>query len=259
MNGQDGDRNGTDGESPGQDLGQDPDADADIETEPKATTSAEALLDTLVEEGVLAIDDRTGTVTTTAAFEDAYEVYLDTYRSVSREEFVRSVAEVFGLDSTELAARRIEDLDVTREQLAAYLGLRAEFDGSYDAATLSRMAVVVADLEPETPVPESLELLDDETAAAFVADHDRAMVTVWARRCDPCETMKQDLGAIFGVIPEGIAIAGIDGDRSAAFCTEHGVDAAPAVVYFESGDHCRTTTGRKAPDDIEAAIENVYG
>jgi thiol-disulfide isomerase/thioredoxin len=223
-----------------------------------ADLTSEDLLDALFDEEVLGIDDRTGTVTTTADFEDTYSVYLDTYLSVPREEFVASVAETFALDSTELAAGRIEDLAVTREQLAAYLSLRSAFGDGYDRGTLTRMAVVVADLEPETPVPERLELLRDETFESFVRTHDRAIVTVWARRCDPCEAMREDLDEILDTVPEAASVAGIDGDRAREFCTIYDVDAAPAVVYFEDGRHRRTAVGRATPADAAAAIEDVY-
>jgi thiol-disulfide isomerase/thioredoxin len=219
----------------------------------------EELLETLLDEEVLAIDDRTGAVTTTAGFEDTYSVYLDTYLSVPREEFVASVTETFALDSAELAAGRIEDLAVTREQLAAYLSLRSVLEGGYDPETLTRMAVVVADLEPETPVPDRLELLDDETFGPFVRTHDRAILTVWARRCAPCEAIKDDLDAVLDTVPEEAAVAGIDGDRARKFCSTHDVDAAPAIVYFENGRHRRTTVGRSTPPDVAAAIEAVYG
>ncbi|PSP62889.1 thioredoxin [Halobacteriales archaeon QH_8_64_26] len=231
-----------------------PDRDAS-----EANATPEELLETLLDEEVLAIDDRTGAVTTTAGFEDTYSVYLDTYLSVPREEFVASVAEVFALDSTELAAGRIEDLAVTREQLAAYLSLRSALEGGYDPETLTRMAVVVADLEPETPVPDRLELLDDETFGPFVRTHDRAILTVWARRCAPCEAIKDDLDAVLDTVPEEAAVAGIDGDRAREFCSTHDVDAAPAIVYFENGRHRRTTVGRSTPPDVAAAIEDVYG
>ncbi|PSP72986.1 thioredoxin [Halobacteriales archaeon QS_3_64_16] len=224
-----------------------------------ADLTPEELLETLLDEEVLTIDDRTGTVTTTAGFEDTYSVYLDTYLSVPREEFVASVAETFALDSAELAAGRIEDLAVTREQLAAYLSLRSVLEGGYDPETLTRMAVVVADLEPETPVPDRLELLEDETFGPFVRTHDRAILTVWARRCAPCEAMKDDLDAVLDTVPEEAAVAGIDGDRAREFCSTHDVDAAPAIVYFENGHHRRTTVGRSTPPDIAAAIEDVYG
>ena len=217
-----------------------------------------ALLDALFDEGVLAADERTDAITTSAEFEDAYEVYLDTYVSMPDLAFVESVAEVFELESADAAAQQVEELGVSRAQLAAYLALGSALDGTYDAATRSRMAVVVADLEPETPVPECLTLLDDDTYEAFVVTNDRAVVTVWARRCDPCEAMKNEIDAVLTAL-SGTTVAGIDGDTEGEFCASYGVDAAPALVFFEAGDHRRTVTGRTDPEEIEGIVETVHG
>lgn len=219
--------------------------------------AGEALVESLFAENVLTTDERIGAVTTSAEFEDTHEIYLDTYTSVPQSTFVDTVAEVFGLDATE-ATDRIDELGVTREQLAAYLALRSVLGNSYDVATLSRMAVVVAGLEPETPVPEGLDLLDDDTYEGFLASHGRAIVTVWKRRCDPCEAMKRDLDAVLSALPDEVAVAGVDGERSRTFCTEYDIDAAPAVVYFDDGSHRRTIVGRQPPERIGAVAESVY-
>jgi hypothetical protein len=225
------------------------------DTEP----DAEALLDSLVDGGVVSIDPETATVTTTAAFEDTRAVYHDTYADSSAGRFHESVAEVFGFDSADVAAERIDDLGVTREEFVAFLAIDAHLDRSPSTATLARMARVVHELGPGTPVPDAVVELDDGSYEGFVADHDRAIVTVWKHHCDPCETMKDDLDAILAAVPDGVAVGGLDGESSPEFRRMTGIDAAPALALFEDGELQEGYTGRATPDRVATACTDVYG
>ncbi|WP_079890735.1 thioredoxin family protein [Halococcus agarilyticus] len=219
---------------------------------------AEALLDALVEGGVVSVDPETTTVTTTTEFEDTRAVYHDTYADSSIERFHGSVAEVFGLDSPEAAAERIDELGVTREEFVAFLAIDAHLDRSPSTAILARMARVVRELGPGTPVPEGVVELDDESYEGFVSSHDRAIVTVWKHHCDPCETMKDDLDAILAAVPDDVAVGGLDGESSPEFRRVSGIDAAPAMALFENGELREGFTGRATPDRVAAACTDVY-
>lgn len=233
-------------------------AGVDTNDDDGADPDAEALLDALVDGGVVAVDSETENVTTTAAFEDTRAVYHDTYADASADRFHESVAEVFGLDSTAAAAERIDELGVTREEFVAYLAIDAHLDRSPPTATLARMARVVSELSPGTPVPDAVTELDDESYAAFVAAHDRAIVTVWKHHCDPCETMKDDLDAILDAVPEGVAVGGLDGERCAAFRRAAEIDAAPALALFADGELEAGFTGRATAERVAAACAEVY-
>lgn len=230
--------------------------DSDPFTATDVDPEAEALFETLVEGGVLSVDE--DTVTTTSEFEDTRGIYHDSYMSVDNDVFHRAVADIFGFESMEKAAERAESQDVTREQLVAYLALDDHLDGSQTTEELARMAVVITELGPGTPVPDAVETLTDEEYKEFVSAHDRAIVTVWKHHCDPCEAMKEDLDDILDGIPDEVAVSGIDGESCVEFRREYGIDAAPALVLFEDGEFREGFTGRATPERVETACAGVY-
>ena len=213
------------------------------------------LLDALVDEGVLAAEG--DGLATTEAFERDRRIYYDTYGEASDAVFEESIAEVFGLDSPEAARERIDALGITREEFATYLTLANTLEG-YDRAELTVMAAMVADVGPESPVPPGVEQVDDDSYGAFLVDHERAVVTVWKRFCDPCDAMKERLDEVLAALPDDAAVAGLDGESCPAFREAFGVDAAPAVLLFEDGTLLETITGRTDPEPLEARCREVY-
>jgi len=103
------------------------------------------------------------------------------------------------------------------------------------------MTEMVGGVVPDTPVPAPLADVTDDPAS-FVAERNRAVVTVWKRFCDPCESLKADLDSILDGVPDEVAVAGIDGEVARDFPETYGVDAAPGLVLVRDGDH-RTVTG----------------
>jgi hypothetical protein len=233
--------------------------DADSTPTDTATDASdpEALVEALVDGGVLAIDEMTDTVTTTE-FEDTRGIYHDSYASVPDAAFHEAVAEAFGFDSAERAAERVDALSVTREQFIAYLALDSILEESYTIEERSRMAAVVADLGPGTPVPDAVERLDDDSYEDFVAAHDRAIITVWKHHCDPCEAMKDELDAILDAVPSGVAVGGLDGEECIGFRRAYDIDAAPAMVLFADGEFCEGFTGRATPERVGTACAEAY-
>jgi thiol-disulfide isomerase/thioredoxin len=219
----------------------------------------EDLLESLRSEGVVEVDPETDAVTVTESFAADREVYYDTYLSVSDENFHASVADVFDLGSAADAADRVSELDVSREEFATFLTLRSAVDGDYTHPELTRMARMVAELGPSTPVPGAVEHLDDDSYEAFVADEERAVVTVWKLFCDPCDAMKEDLDAVLSALPADAPVGGVDGERCPEFCRDVGVDAAPAIVLFDDGDPVETITGRTDPEPLAERVAEVYG
>lgn len=225
---------------------------------PMDERTAESYIDTLVESDVLRHDEATDQLWTTDDFQGHLEVYLDTYTDISEEEFHETIAEVFGLPSAEAAAERAEELDVTREELSAFLTLRARLD-DYGTEDLAMMAAIVTQVDPQSPIPEQVLEVDDDTYQAFVDDSERAIVTVWKRGCAPCDGMKEDLDEILDLLPDDAPVAGLNGEECPAFCESHEVNTAPAVVFFEDGDSIDTVTGRTSPEPLAERAEELYG
>ncbi|MWG36782.1 thioredoxin domain-containing protein [Halomarina oriensis] len=219
-------------------------------------TDAERLLDTLVDEGVVR-ERADGTLVCSEGYDATHDVYHDTYGDASEELFERTVAEVFDLPP-EAAAERIEQEGVTRTHLVTYLAVKSELDGSYTRGELARMATMVEDLSPDSPVPDGVERLDDESYEAFLAEHDRAVVTVWKHHCEPCRAVKSDLDAVLDAIPDGVAVGGVDGVACPAFRRRADVNVAPALVVFADGDGVETLTGRFVPEQVTAACDRAF-
>lgn len=231
-----------------------------------SNAALEDALDHLVDAGL--VDERDdGGLVTTAAFEATRRVYRDSYSGIGDDAFRQTVADVFGVDET-TAAERIDAGTITRDDLIAYLSVRSALDsvesGSADNRTasdderLARMATLVAELSPASPVPESVEELDDESWRAFLDDHPDAVVTVWRHDCAPCEALKDDLDAVLSALPDTVAVAGVDGESVPDFRRTFDVDTAPAVCSFRDGDLEDVTTGRQSPDTYAERFAAVY-
>lgn len=213
-----------------------------MSADPTADVDPEALLDLLVGEGV--VDETAeGELVATEAFESTHAVYRDTYLELGDDEFRGTVAEVFGIDESEAAAR-IEELGVTRAELAAYLALRSFLETPPTPIELATMAAMVVEVDPPSPVPDSQTELDDESYESFLAEHPDAVVFVWKRDCAPCERMKDDLADLLAAVPADRGTAGVDGDAAEAFRTAYEVTSAPTTLVFRDGELVDRATGR---------------
>lgn len=224
---------------------------------PDQTHSPEDLFETLREEAVITVDEETDEVATTEDFESSRGVYYDTYTGISDEEFHESVADVFGLESAAVAADRVAELEISRSEFATYMTLKATLDG-YTVEELTRMAQMVTDVGPSSPVPDELEHLDDDSYEAFVDENDRAIVTVWKLFCDPCTAMKERLDDVLAALPDDVAVAGLAGEDCPDFCATTDVNAAPAFVFFEDGEKVDAITGRTDPEPLAERAADTF-
>jgi thiol-disulfide isomerase/thioredoxin len=216
----------------------------------------ESALDRLVDaDAVDEADD--GTLTTTTAFEDTRRVYHDTYAHMGEEGFHSTVADLFDIDRDEVAAH-VDATGITREELVAYLSIQSFLDDPPDRGTLAVMADIVVQIGPGSPVPSAVREVTDEDYETFLDAEPEAIVTVWKHGCDPCDAMKEEFDAILDAVPDGVAVAGVDGEAAADFRRSFDVSAAPAVLLFHDGDLQRTLTGRKSPAELAEAFESVY-
>lgn len=228
------------------------------ETTDTATTERyEFLLDT----GVLVEED--DELVASEAYDAERGVYHDTYANASDETFHETLADLFDMTAEE-AAERAEKLEITREQLVAYLSLRGYFkrqapDTEVSHDELLHLAVLVAGAEPTSPVPDTMPEVGDAEYESFIETNEDAVVFVWRLHCDPCDAMKTDLDEILGHVPEGVAVAGVDGESVADFRREFDVDAAPATLTFADGELVDCVTGRGAPDQVADLFDAAFG
>lgn len=222
-----------------------------------ATHTPETLLDSLVEHGVVTVDEAADAVRTTDGFEATRELYHDIYVEVNEAEFERTVADLFGLDPGEASAV-IQERDITREQVIALLALRSHIDRPVPTKEMAMMAAVVTDLGPGSAVPDAVREVTDESYAAFLDGNPDAVVTVWKRYCDPCEAMKGEMDDVLARVPDGVAVAGLEHVPPSAFRREFRVDAAPAVLLFRDGEVVERFEGRTDPATLGAAMDAVY-
>ncbi|SDZ85840.1 Thioredoxin [Haloplanus vescus] len=220
-----------------------------------STAALEDALDDLIDAGLVAERDD-GSLVTTDTFESARRVYRDSYADIDDATFRTTVAEAFGVDES-TAAERIDAGSVTRADLIAYLSLDSTLDG-VDDERLATMATLVAELSPGSPVPQSLTEVDDDSWRNFLDEHPDAVVTVWRHDCAPCAGLKEDLDDILSTLPDGVAVAGIDGESAPTFRRATDVDSAPAVCCFRDGNLETVVTGRRSPATYREEFDALY-
>lgn len=228
--------------------------DSESARAPAESATPEALFDALVEEDVLAVGDDGG-VRTTDGFDDTHAVYHDSYVGLSDDEFHEAVAAAFGLPDEDTAADLVADRDVSREEFVVYLAVESHVDRDLPPDDLAAMAGMVSAAVPDSPVPPELADVTDDPRT-FLADRDRAVVSVWKRFCDPCEATKADLSTLLDAVPDDAAVAGVDGERAVEFCRTHGVESAPGFVLADGDD--RRTLRESDPDAVAATLRAVF-
>jgi thiol-disulfide isomerase/thioredoxin len=228
-----------------------------MSAQPNASADPESALDRLVDEGVVDEADD-GTLTTTEAYERTRVVYHDTYGDAGNETVVTALSDVFGVDPETVAAY-VDEHDVGPEDLVAYLSLQSFLDPVPERPTLATMAALVVEIDPGSPVPEQLEELTDDEYESFLTENPDAVLTVWKTGCHPCDAMKEDLDEILERVPDGVVVAGLDGESVPSFRLAYGVDSAPAILAFRDGDLVESLTGRRSPVALEQFFSVVYG
>lgn len=226
-------------------------------TNPNANVDPETALDRLIDDGVVD-EDEDGTLTTSEDYERTRTIYHDTYGDADTATVAAALADLFDVDD-ETAREYVDANDVGPEDLVAYLSLQSFLDPVPDRGMLAVMATLVVDIGPGSPVPDRLDELDDDSYEAFLADHPDAVLTVWKTGCHPCDAMKDDLPEILDRVPEGVAVAGLDGESVPSFRLEYGVDSAPAVLAFKGGELVESVSGRRSPFALEQFFSVVYG
>lgn len=233
-----------------------PDTELSADTLGRLRSDPEARLEFLLEREVL-VERDDGRIMASQAFEGHRGIYVDTYSDSSDEEFQQTVADLFGL-SRSGAATRIEDLSLTRWEIATYLTLREWFDVDLPQDALLELAAMTAEAGTASPVPLGMDELFDEDWADFVADHGDVVLFVFQQACDPCEAMKRELDEIREQAPADVAFAGLNGEEVPEFRREFDVTVAPTTLVFADGDLAAEKEGYASPETLAAAFEDVY-
>lgn len=233
--------------------------DTTSHSDPPGDLDPETLVDALFEYEV--VEEVDGHVSTTEAFEHRRSINNDTYLDMEPAAFRDVVAKAFDLSEDE-AADRIEAGDVSPERVAAFYALRGHIDeldrDMPDPTLLGAMADLVTEIEPASPVPHDLRELTSDDYEAFLDEHEDAVVIVFKRDCDPCETTKELLPEIQAIAPPRVAFAGIDAGDVPAFLREFEVEAAPTSLVFADGDLVESLRGHRPLSTYEETFTDAY-
>ena len=215
----------------------------------------EAALNKLIQCDIV-IENDDGTLATTTEYEDIRRIYHDTYMDAPRERIITTMADVFDIEESNAVTQLEEDI-VSRADVISYLAIDSYIDATLDPAMHAMMVEIVNRVDPESPVPDEVTELTDESYNSFVTEHSEVLMTVWKRRCDPCRAVKSDLDSMLESIPSNVAIAGIDGENAPSFRRETEITAAPAFIRYQKGNQCDVKTGRQSPDAVADMFDDL--
>jgi len=90
---------------------------------------------------------------------------------------------------------------------------------------------------PSDGSPQAFFPLYIEQLLGLVPLHNRSIVYIWRRDCQPCDTMKAELNTMFEPPPDDIALLSQYGpDGSVQLTTEFNVQGGPALLFFADGE-----------------------
>jgi thiol-disulfide isomerase/thioredoxin len=219
-------------------------------------TEPEARLEYLLTHDVLR-EHEDGRISATNDFDETRAIYVDSYKDSSDRAFEKTVAQLFDL-SVEEAASHVEDLDLSRWEIATYLALNSHLEADLPRDVALELAAMAAEAGGASPVPPELTELFDESYEAFLAEHDRAVVLAFQQGCDPCDSMKRDLPDVRDDAPSGVAFAGIDGETAPEFRRAYDLSVAPTTLLFRDGDLVEKHEGYWSPDDLRSALDDAF-
>lgn len=227
------------------------------------TRTTEERYEFLLDSGVLVEEREDERLAASEAYDAERGVYHDTYGDASDEVFHETLASLFGM-SVEEAEAKAEELEITRAELVAYLSLKGYFKRQAPETEVSNdellhLATLMAGVSPTSPVPDGMEELDDESYEAFLEANPDAVLFVWKLHCEPCDRMKEELDAILDVVPDGVAVAGVDGESVREFREAFDVDAAPSTLTFADGEFVESVSGSRTPAQLDEMFAVAFG
>lgn len=233
-----------------------PDTELSADTLARLRSDPEARLEFLIGRDVL-VERDDGRIMATREFELDRGVYVDSYADSSDAEFRGTVADLFDLSPAQAAAR-IEELSLSRWEIATYLALREFISVDLPADATLELAAMTAEAGSASPVPLELDELFDEDWEQFIADHGDVVLFVFQQACDPCAAMKRELDEIRAQAPEDAVFAGLNGDEVPEFRREFDVTVAPTTLVFADGNLVAEEEGYASPETLAETFDDVY-
>ena len=111
------------------------------------------------------------------------------------------------------------------------------------------------DTDSATRTNKPVHLEDAEDLAAFVADHDLALVEFYTEGCPKCQALEPILGNVARATDA--AVGTLNPRDDPPLIEEYNVRSVPLLLVFEDGELVeRKSEGFQGAEDIVALVEN---
>lgn len=94
---------------------------------------------------------------------------------------------------------------------------------------------------------------------AFLAEHPRAIVDVWAPWCGPCRTMAPILDGLAQEFAGTVEFGKLNADQEPGLAGQFGVEGIPTLLIFDRGRLVDRVIGAVPGNLLRARIQAVYG
>jgi thioredoxin 1 len=108
---------------------------------------------------------------------------------------------------------------------------------------------------PSRPVSVGLT---SASIAAFLAEHPRAVIDVWAPWCGPCRTMAPILEALAGELAPDVHFGKLNADTDPELAARWNVEGIPTLLLFERGRLVDRVVGAYPHETLKQHLQAVY-
>lgn len=205
--------------------------------ETEGSNDAEEILDTLVQVGVVGIEDERGGLRFTSDFLTTLE---EVESFVTRADEAEIMDELDSVTGDEDVSRTLLDIGTESGRLVMeYLAL-SQFEGLSHLERLQALTVFDTFYVPPPPTEGSPEMflpVRGERLPFLFEMNDRAIVYIWREDCPPCEIVKDDLDEIFSRQPEDVGLFSVYGpDCSELLQERYDITGGPTTLFIEDGE-----------------------
>lgn len=218
--------------------------------------SEEALLDRLLEAGIVAVSDEEDEVRLSPAVRDEIEGLSETL--LDRE--LGDVAEEFesAFDRRVLnAGRELAETDLPYVAEWRVFSDRLPDSSPEEVLRLLTVLDLFQGESTETAgVPEPFLPVSGERLRTLLKLYDRAIVYVWKHDCPPCDTVRSDLEELLEEPPSGIPLFAVYGPDAATLLYDaYTVVGAPTVLFVLNDEVDLRLEGPQERDVLQREIE----
>lgn len=145
--------------------------------------------------------------------------------------------------------------------LAQYLTIR-QAAGGLDFETAIRVTLLIDDFDAPTPPtdgsPDHFFSVRGETLPTLLTIFPVAIVYIWREECPECDTVRDDLEAIFSEPPSDISLFSIYGPDCASFLEdEYNVVGGPTTLFVVDGEIDSRLQGAHFKQVLETEIREM--